>query len=116
MGASLLAKAPAQALHQLLVSKPFTHQLQLTNQPRRLPVIALASLQRHQTLMNIRQPLLIRPRHWPALVRREAITVEVHQINVVRRPRNTFLKDLRAFIDQRQQTALKNLLRASVLT
>ncbi|MNO91557.1 hypothetical protein D3C76_831040 [compost metagenome] len=66
--------------------------------------------------MNIRQPLLIRPGHRPALVRREPVSVEVNQIDVMGRSGDAFLKNLRALIDQRQQAALQDFFLAYLAT
>src|SRR5262249_16031231 len=61
-------------------------------------------------IINILQPDRIRVPHWPATISREAVTVDIDNVDVHGTQREAFLKNARAFVDQRIDAAFHDLL------
>ena len=108
------ARTAEGALRGRLRHSGFANVLPLFDQPLqqrcRLPELAVLALEVADARVDLVQAHRVGVEHRPAAPGRKAVAVDVDQVDVGRALGNAFLEDLRAFVHQRVDRALDDLL------
>src|SRR5215471_1714286 len=82
---------------------------ELLEQRRRLPPIAMLFVELRDAVVNLLEADSIGIPHWPAAVRREAVAVDIDDVDIDGAQRVTLFENAGAFVDQRVDAAVDDL-------
>src|SRR5712691_290129 len=91
------------------VAEPLPLLGQALQQRRRCPGLAVARVEGRHVGVDLLEPDLVGVEHGTAAVAREAVTVEVGDVDVARAERDALLENARALVDERPQAAREHL-------
>src|SRR5215813_10956794 len=87
------------------VAEPLPVLGQALEQRRRRPGLAVLRVEGRHVGVDLLEPDLVGVEHGPATVAREAVAVEVGDVDVARAKRDPLLEDSRALVDERPEAA-----------
>ena len=103
----------SRALNRLRAGIVLAERRALVRQPleqrRRRPAVAELAMERRDAIENLRQTDAVRVEHRPAPKGRKAVAGQVDDVDVGGAQRNAFLEHARAFVDERVDRPLANL-------